>query len=126
MRRRVVRRIIRIVTETFSFKYTFSELAERTVTAPITIFKARGDDYSFIEGSEGFSAVPPVLVDLEADHYSLLREPDIDELMAAIELANVSRVVPQHVPVPLSDEQMAELVAAVTKAVTAAIVGGRS
>ena len=122
----LVRRIIRIVTETFSFKYTFSELAERTVTAPITIFKARGDDYSFIEGSEGFSAVPPVLVDLEADHYSLLREPDIDELMAAIELANVSRVVPQHVPVPLSDEQMAELVAAVTKAVTAAIVGGRS
>ncbi|MEU7480738.1 amino acid adenylation domain-containing protein [Lentzea sp. NPDC042327] len=123
----LVRRIIRIVTETFSFKYTFSELAERTITAPITIFKARGDDYSFIEGSEGFSAVPPVIVDLEADHYSLLREPDIDELMTAIGQSQVRRQVElhaaAHVPVLLTDEQMSELIEAVTKAVTLAIGG---
>jgi len=123
----LVRRIIRIVTETFSFKYTFSELAERTITAPLTIFKAQGDDYSFIEGSEGFSVTDPVVVELVADHYSLLREPDIDELIASMEQrAVISAEVARHVPVVLSDEQMSELVAAVTKAVTLAIAGGRS
>ncbi|MCG8925260.1 amino acid adenylation domain-containing protein [Lentzea sp. CC55] len=122
----LVRRIIRIVTETFSFKYTFGELAERTITAPLTIFKAQGDDYSFIEGSEGFSVTEPAVVELRADHYSLLREPDIDELLASMRRRNTVQAEVAHVPVLLSNEQMSELIAAVTKAVTLAIAGGQS
>ncbi|WP_143091752.1 amino acid adenylation domain-containing protein [Lentzea albida] len=124
--RELVRRITKIVTETFSFKYTFSELAERTISAPLTIFKARGDDYSFIEGSEGFSADGPVVVELEADHYSLLREPDVDELLTSMRRRAAVRQEADRVPVVLSADQMAELIAAVTKAVTLAITGGQS
>jgi thioesterase domain-containing protein len=79
-----LRRIIRIVRQTYSFQYTFAELAERTIEAPITIFKAAGDDYSFIENSRGYSARPPAVVELAADHYGLLRQPA--ELAAAARL----------------------------------------
>ena len=80
----LIRRIVRIVRETYSFQYTFRELAERRISAPITIFKASGDDYSFIENSSGYSAKAPVVVKLQADHYSLLKYPDVDELAETI------------------------------------------
>ncbi|HEU5472606.1 MAG TPA: amino acid adenylation domain-containing protein [Actinophytocola sp.] len=80
----LVRRIVRIVHRTYHFKYTFHELTDRTVNAPITIFKAHGDDYSFIEESNGFSAAAPVVVTLAADHYGLLRDPDVAELVTRI------------------------------------------
>jgi thioesterase domain-containing protein/acyl carrier protein len=79
-----VARIARIVYWTYNFNYTFHELAERTISAPITIFKAQGDDYSFIENSSGYSSRPPTVIDLEADHYSMLKDPDVDELAEAI------------------------------------------
>lgn len=79
-----VARIARIVYRTYNFNYTFHELVERTISAPITIFKAQGDDYSFIENSSGHSSRPPTVIDLEADHYSMLRDPDVDELAEAI------------------------------------------
>lgn len=80
----VVRRIVRIVAETYEFDYTFSELAERRLDAAVTIFKAEGDDYSFIEGRSGFSAVPPEVVDLAGDHYGVLGHVGVGELAAAI------------------------------------------
>ncbi|MFC1429371.1 amino acid adenylation domain-containing protein [Streptacidiphilus sp. N1-3] len=80
----LTRRIIRVVRQTFEFEYSFRELLERTIEAPVTIFKARGDDYSFLEGSSGYSAQPPHVVDLDADHYSLLKRPDLDELVRMI------------------------------------------
>lgn len=80
----VVRRIVGIVAQTYEFNYTFRELAERRINAPITVFRARGDDYSFLENSSGFSAQAPTFVDLAADHYTLLKEKDIGELVAAI------------------------------------------
>ncbi|MGW1075020.1 amino acid adenylation domain-containing protein [Streptomyces sp. NPDC002537] len=80
----LVRRVIRIVHRTYSFEYAFHELAERRLDAPVTIFKARGDDYSFIENSSGYSAAEPTVIDLEADHYSMLKDPDIGELVARI------------------------------------------
>ena len=124
----LVRRIMRVVAETFEFSYTFRELARRRIAAPITIFKARGDDYSFLDNSSGYSATPPVVVDLEADHYGLLREPDIDELAEAIgdrlgthrKEIIMPHVSIKHFPVPLSEQQHSELVAAVTKAMTSA------
>ncbi|MEU7913289.1 amino acid adenylation domain-containing protein [Microbispora bryophytorum] len=124
----LVRRIMRVVGETFEFSYTFRELARRRIQAPITIFKARGDDYSFLENSGGYSATAPVVADLEADHYGLLREPEIDELVAAIRdrLGTHSKeiIMPhvsiKHFPVPLTEQQHSDLVAAVTKAMTSA------
>lgn len=80
----MIRRITRIVQETYEFEYSFRELAERRLTAPVTMFKATGDDYSFIEGSSGYSANPPTVVTLEGDHYSVLKESGIAELVTAI------------------------------------------
>ncbi|MFE1380233.1 amino acid adenylation domain-containing protein [Streptomyces sp. NPDC058740] len=80
----LIARIIAIVEQTFDFTYTFRELTERKVSCPVTIFKAQGDDYSFLEGTSGWSARPPTVVELDADHYSLLREPDLKELVKKI------------------------------------------
>ncbi|MFI8826817.1 amino acid adenylation domain-containing protein [Streptomyces sp. NPDC053431] len=80
----LVARIIAIVEKTFDFTYTFQELTERQVSCPVTIFKARGDDYSFLEGTSGWSTRPPTVVELDADHYSLLRSPDLKELVKKI------------------------------------------
>jgi amino acid adenylation domain-containing protein len=77
-------RIIDVVRQTYEFEYSFRELAERNIKAPVTIFKARGDDYSFIENSGGYSAADPTVIDLEADHYGLLRSPGIRELVKHI------------------------------------------
>ncbi|MFJ9949421.1 amino acid adenylation domain-containing protein [Kitasatospora sp. NPDC091207] len=80
----LIRRITRIVGETYEFDYSFGELARRRLDAPVTIVKAAGDDYSFIEGSSGYSAAPPLVVELAGDHYGVLREHGIAELVAAI------------------------------------------
>jgi amino acid adenylation domain-containing protein len=77
----LVKRITRIVRQTYEFKYAFRELAERQLRAPITMFKAKGDDYSFIENSSGYSATPPTVIELEGDHYGVLKNPGIDELV---------------------------------------------
>ncbi|PJJ06492.1 amino acid adenylation domain-containing protein [Streptomyces sp. 2333.5] len=80
----LIRRITRIVAQTYEFEYSFHELAERRVHAPVTLFKAAGDDYSFVESSSGYSAAPPRVVDLDGDHYSVLKEQGIAELVSAI------------------------------------------
>ncbi len=80
----LVRRIIRIVHQTYEFKYSFHELTERRLRAPITLFKARGDDYSFIENCSGYSSTAPTIINLEADHYGMLKTPGIDELVERI------------------------------------------
>ncbi|MGW1008422.1 amino acid adenylation domain-containing protein [Streptomyces termitum] len=80
----LIARITAIVEETFDFTYTFKELRDRQVACPVTVFKARGDDYSFLESTGGWSVRPPTVVDLAADHYSLLRQPDLRELVKKI------------------------------------------
>jgi amino acid adenylation domain-containing protein len=120
----LVRRVTTVVHRTFESKYEFRELTRRRVRAPVTIFKARGDDHSFLEGSSRFSA-PPVVVDLDADHYSMLGKPDIVELVGKIrhqlgaqpQEVIVPHVNIKHFPVELTEERQAELVAAVTAAV---------
>ncbi|MCB5178956.1 amino acid adenylation domain-containing protein [Streptomyces sp. SMC 277] len=82
--RDTIRRITRIVGETYEFEYSFRELAERRLRAPVTLVRATGDDYSFIEGRSGWSAAPPRVLDLAADHYEVLREAGIAELVAAV------------------------------------------
>jgi thioesterase domain-containing protein/phenylpyruvate tautomerase PptA (4-oxalocrotonate tautomerase family) len=123
----LVRRITEVVGTTFEFSYTFRELTERRINAPITVFRARGDDYSFLDGARGYSSEPPTVVDLQADHYSVLRAPDIDELAAAVRQLLDSRkeeIMPhvniKHFPVSLSAQQRSTLLTAVTDAVTTA------
>ncbi|MEK8168842.1 tautomerase family protein [Streptomyces sp. M19] len=126
----LVKRITAVVHRTYTFEYEFHELAERRISAPVTIFKAAGDDYSFIENSGGYSAARPVVVDLAADHYSMLREPDIEELTEAIRRrlstetnpGSEKEIILPHVNIKyfsasISQEQQSELVAAVTHAV---------
>ncbi|MGQ5639010.1 MULTISPECIES: non-ribosomal peptide synthetase family protein [unclassified Streptomyces] len=84
LNQQLIRRIIRIVAETYEFEYTFRELTERRLTTPVTIFKAAGDDYSFIESHTGYSATPPAVVELTGDHYSVLKQHGISELATAI------------------------------------------
>jgi amino acid adenylation domain-containing protein len=124
----LVKRIAEVVRCTYELKYEFRELAGRRLDAPITIFTAHGDDYSFIENSSGYSAEPPTLVGLEADHYSLLREPDVNQAVRVIRrriLTKTTEIVVPHVnikhfPISLSDEQQSQLLTAVTKAVQSA------
>ncbi|MFI9456489.1 amino acid adenylation domain-containing protein [Amycolatopsis sp. NPDC052450] len=80
----LIRRIVRIVEETYEFDYSFRELARRRIAARVTLFKADGDDYSFVENSSGYSATPPEVVTLEGDHYSVLKENGVAELVSAI------------------------------------------
>ncbi|MDF5753537.1 amino acid adenylation domain-containing protein [Spongiactinospora sp. TRM90649] len=79
-----ISRIARVVAASYDFEYSFVELRERTIEAPITIFKARGDDYSFIEESTGYYRLPPEVVELEGDHYTVLRTAGVGELAARI------------------------------------------
>lgn len=77
----LVKRIIRIVTLTYDFRYNFEELRMRKINAPVTILKARGDDYSFIENAHGFSWLSPTVIQLTGDHYNILKEPYLNELV---------------------------------------------
>jgi thioesterase domain-containing protein/phenylpyruvate tautomerase PptA (4-oxalocrotonate tautomerase family) len=123
----LVLRIIQVVGTTFEFSYTFRELTERRISAPITIFKAQGDDYSFLDGASGYADAPPTMVDLTADHYSILKDPDVEELATAVRRRlglQKETIMPhvniKHFPVALSDEQQVRLVTAVTEAVSTA------
>ncbi|MFB6652132.1 amino acid adenylation domain-containing protein [Streptomyces microflavus] len=79
-----IRRITKVVAATYEFEYTFRELRERRIEAPVTIFKARGDDYSFLENSSGYSAEPPRVICLAGDHYDVLKKNGVGELTARI------------------------------------------
>jgi amino acid adenylation domain-containing protein len=124
----LVRRVAAVVHRTFELRNDACELAGRQISAPVTIFKARGDDRSFIENGNRYSSTAPTVIDLEADHYSMLKEPAIGELVSRIRhrlrVETQEDVVPhvniKHFPVALTEEQQAELVARVTEAVKSA------
>ena len=80
----LVMRIIDIVTMTFEFTYSFDELKQRQLNAPIKIVKASGDDYSFLENSDVFSTTTPVIKEIKANHYNMLKTSHIDQLIAVL------------------------------------------
>jgi acyl carrier protein len=89
-------RIAAIVRATYQFRYSFEELQHRQIKAPVTLFKAKGDDYAFIEGARGYSAVPPRVIELDIDHYALLKPAGVAALARALaapaRLASISLV----------------------------------
>ncbi|WGH93546.1 amino acid adenylation domain-containing protein [Auritidibacter ignavus] len=78
-------RITALVEQTYSFEYTFTELEQRTLSAPVTIIRANGDDYSFIDSAA--SSVQYESVDLAADHYAVLQPPHVDTTAETIHAA---------------------------------------
>lgn len=114
----VARRISRIVQLTFSFEYRFEELTHRRVGAPVTVVKARGDNYSFIEGA---GARQMNVISLDHGHYDLLTGPGLDTLVHTLR-PTVSGILPpnneeeimphvtiEHFPHDLSEEARAYL-----------------
>jgi acyl-CoA synthetase (AMP-forming)/AMP-acid ligase II/thioesterase domain-containing protein/phenylpyruvate tautomerase PptA (4-oxalocrotonate tautomerase family)/acyl carrier protein len=138
----LVRAVTGVVKRTYSFTYAFHELTGRRLDAPVTLVKAADDNYSFIErvGDQGgYSARPPAVHQLRAGHYELLREPHVAELAALVndrlnagvptpprpgqaahavfQEVGVPHINIKHFPVPITEQQESELVAAVTAAV---------
>ncbi len=103
----LVERIMKIVQQTYETKYTFRELAERQIIAPITIFKADGDDYSFIESHSGYSEKTPTVISLGVDHYSLLKITGICELVKAIHCQLGSEIKPEK-ETPINYDKVGE------------------
>ncbi|QIN29863.1 amino acid adenylation domain-containing protein [Brevibacterium luteolum] len=69
-------RITSLVEHTYSFEYSFTELEQRALSAPVTIIRAAGDDYSFLDSVA--SKVRYDSIELSADHYAVLQPPHVD------------------------------------------------
>jgi len=127
LERELVRRIVGVVRQTFLFEYAPHELAERSIAAPVTVFRADRDQKSFIDSGHPLSRTSPRISQLTADHYELLRAGGIAELVAAIQAARLPRkaigvphVSIKHFPNNLQDDQISALVDAITSAVRTA------
>ncbi|AMW79615.1 hypothetical protein AMD27_12430 [Acinetobacter sp. TGL-Y2] len=83
--RGLIQKISNIVELTYEFKYTFTEMLEHKVNAPITIFKAVGDDYSFVEQVIEHLTEKPLVLDILTDHYKILKPDGVDEIIDLIE-----------------------------------------
>ena len=125
--RELVRRIVGVVWRTFLFEYAPHELAERRISAPISVLRAKGDQGSFIDSGLVPSGTPPMVTSLEADHYGLLRASGIDELVTALHSTQLTRKVTavphvniKHFPNSLDAQQISTLVNAITSAVQTA------
>ncbi|WP_293792518.1 amino acid adenylation domain-containing protein [uncultured Pantoea sp.] len=81
LQREMVERIIHIVETTYAFSYQFTELQNRQLNASVTIVKAQGDHYSFLEHAPAFSRQPPTIIELSVDHYAVLKQHGIHELV---------------------------------------------
>ncbi|MEU6765038.1 amino acid adenylation domain-containing protein [Streptomyces sp. NPDC046853] len=130
LERDLVRRIVGVVRQTFLFEYASDDLAGHTahrLTAPVTVLRAAGDQPSFIDQGHALSSTPPRISRLQADHYALLRENGVDELVTAVRAARLHRkVIPvphvniKHFPNNLEETQISALVDAITSAVRTA------
>ena len=88
----LMKRIIQVVSVTYSFQYSLLTLTEKRIRAPIYVFKANGDECSFIEEARDIAFS---LIQLQADHYNILKADGIEELtrkMSAIKQSAVSVV----------------------------------
>lgn len=77
----MIERITRLVAQTYAPEYGL-KMEERQVTAPIQLFKAAGDNISFLEEATRSLSAP--VHRLQADHYELLKPGGVQELSAAM------------------------------------------
>jgi len=92
----LVKRIITIVEKTYQLNFTTEELINKKLCCPVTILKTKGDSYTFLE-NKGFSSKNHSFIQLNANHYSVLKNLDIDELIAEINRAG-NTLFEQQVP----------------------------
>ncbi|MEV6756983.1 amino acid adenylation domain-containing protein [Streptomyces sp. NPDC051214] len=125
--RELVRRIVDVVRTTFLFEYASHDVAGHRLSAPVTVLRAAGDQDSFIDRDPALASTHPRISRLRADHYALLRAGGVDELVAALRAARLSRKVIQvphvnikHFPDNLEEAQISALVDAITRAVRTA------
>lgn len=81
--RGMIDRITRLVAQTYTPEYGL-QMEQRQVAAPIRLFKAAGDNFSFLEEATRMLAEPAPVHALAADHYELLKPGGVAELAAAI------------------------------------------
>ncbi len=81
----LVNQIIKIVRQTYEFEYSFKELKTRKTNADVVIFKAQYDNYSFLDSCTDYSKNPPKIIHLNSDHYGILENKGVDELVPIIE-----------------------------------------
>ncbi|WFU07208.1 amino acid adenylation domain-containing protein (plasmid) [Rhizobium sp. CB3171] len=79
----IIARITRLVAQTYTPGYGL-EMKERELSAPTRLFKARGDNLSFLEQAVGVLQSAADVVALSPDHYQLLKQGGVDELVHAI------------------------------------------
>jgi thioesterase domain-containing protein/acyl carrier protein len=80
----LMRRVITVVRRTYRARLSPPDLGGHRLRAPVTVFRATGDDRSFLERDPSATARPPAFADLAADHYGLLKPPAVAELAAAL------------------------------------------
>lgn len=81
--RATLRRIVTLVSQTYEFEYSFKELENRTLQAPMTLVKAQGDDYSFIESYHNYTQTTLRVFDMPMNHYEVLQS-GVPHLMAQL------------------------------------------
>ncbi|WP_341668980.1 amino acid adenylation domain-containing protein [Alcaligenes sp. SDU_A2] len=79
----VIARISRLVAQTYAPGYGL-QMEERRIAAPTLLLKARGDNLSFLEAATTTLIQPARIVGLAPDHYELLKQNGVGELIQAI------------------------------------------
>lgn len=72
----LIERITRLVEKTHSFRYRFDELIDRDLRTAVTVIRAIGDDYSFLDQHADHTRITTVTV--PADHYQILKSEHIE------------------------------------------------
>lgn len=131
-------RIVEVVRACYGFQYTFEEMINQQVSAPITIIKMQGDDYSFLENAVHTLQRRPTVIEMPVDHYSVLREPAVADLASQVTRVTSRNAKPfrpiheprrrqmphvniKHFPTPISGQQESALVDAITDAISDAL-----
>ncbi|WP_253905057.1 phosphopantetheine-binding protein [Arthrobacter sp. H14] len=79
-----VRRIVDLVSGTYEFDYSFTEMADLQLRCPVLIIKAAGDLYSSVEDIISAGQLDFDEKQLPDDHYTVLREPGVQSLAAVV------------------------------------------
>lgn len=76
-----MRRVIDVARRAYQFHATPPDLQGR-VRTPVTVIRAAGDEESFLDRAD--LCAPPTVIDLDADHYSLLGRAHVETVARAV------------------------------------------
>ncbi|WP_404295517.1 thioesterase domain-containing protein (plasmid) [Microvirga sp. RSM25] len=99
--RGLIERIVRLVTATYGPTYG-PEPRERPLKTPATILRAQGDSRSFVEAASVSLSSTVRILDLEPDHYTVLKPAGLPHVIAALTTIAAAGSEPGEVPVRIS------------------------